>query len=661
MPKNMTHRQPAPFPEFWFGAAYYPEHWSPAEREADPDWMREARFNIVRLGEFAWDLMEPQPGVFDFSFFDEQIARLAAAGVKTIFCTPTAAVPRWLLEPEMLRVEADGRVMQHGSRQHMCTTNAKFRSLSRRITRAISDHYKNNPAVVAIQTDNEFHCHFQHCFCESCQLEFQNWLRARYGSIDKLNQAWGTAFWTQTYHDFTGIELPRELAPTWHNPGAMLDQSRFYADMVARFQREQIDILRAANPAWIILHNGLMRVVDYRGQFGKDLDVLGYDTYPHFTYDASKRPVHHAFTLARTRAACGNFIVPEHQASFGGQPGYVHSTPEPGEMRCHTYRSIAHGADSLLYFRWRSCRFGAEEYWGGLIDHDNIRRRRYREAAQVGAELKKLSPALCGTEVRCDIGIAGQDLWVDEIHRIYSMGYPSPDAVAKEIFSFHYRRHQAVGLVHPEDDLSCLKLYYLPHWEWVAEKAAANLDSFVRNGGTLVIGARSGIRTCDNQIIGETFPGILTDLAGCTVEEYGKLNGDDPHSEHFLEWNGTTIQAAWHYELLKPAAAEVVARWQSRYLAGEPAVTVNRVGAGLVYYVGTYLTADIINRLPAVEPIEPDLPETVEVVERRAPGKRLLFVLNSGEQPVEIDLPGEVLVGPAERTLVPYGVKVTRL
>ncbi len=660
---ELTHRYTGAFDRFLFGAAYYPEHWSVEVRAGDPEKMRAAGFNVVRLGEFAWDRMEPQPGVFDFRFFDAEIARLKKAGIDTIFCTPTASPPRWLLEPEMLRVNADGVVMQHGSRQHACTTNAKFRALSRRITHAVAEHFKNTPAVIAFQTDNEFHCHFQHCYCPSCQEEFRTWLAVQYDSIDALNEAWGCAFWAQTYHSFAEIELPRDQAPTWPNPGAMLDMRRFHAAMVTRFQREQVEILRAANPAWLLFHNGLMGVVDYRSDFTLDLDAIGFDTYPGFVYNATERPFRHAYTLDRARSIAGNFIIPEHQSGYGGQPGYVHSTPEPGEVRQQTFRSIARGADSLLYFRWRSCRFGAEEYWGGILDHDNVPRRRYREIKQVGSELAFLAPLLKGTEVFCDVAIAAPDLITEEIHRIYPMGYPSPGAVAYALHTAFARKHYAVGLVDPEDDLSLLKVFYLPHWEYISPKAVKNITAFVQRGGTLLIGARSGIRTCDNRIIGAPFPGILTELAGCTVEEYGKLHENDPHSIHRLTFGGNEIPVQHHYEVLKSTGADVVARWSTRFLAGEPAVTRNRVGAGCVYYFGTYFTPEVLAPLlPSLAvPILAGLPPTAELYERRAPGRRILFLLNHGEKPLDgALLPGKTIVGAAGE-LPPYGVKITEL
>ena len=178
---HLSHKRPANFDRFWFGAAYYPEHWDAATREQDADRMAAAGFNLVRMGEFAWDRLEPEEGRYDFVLFDETIARLGARGVNTMFCTPTATPPVWLTNrhPEILGVRADGVTMQHGSRQHACVSSPLFREHSRRITRVLAEHFRENPRVVGWQTDNEFYCHFSECHCASCQVAFREFLRRR--------------------------------------------------------------------------------------------------------------------------------------------------------------------------------------------------------------------------------------------------------------------------------------------------------------------------------------------------------------------------------------------------------------------------------------------------------------------------------------------------
>lgn len=660
----LSHKRPAKLDRFWFGAAYYPEHWDAATRANDAARMAAARFNLVRMGEFAWDRLEPVPGRFDFAIFDETIAALGAHGIQTMFCTPTATPPVWLTraQPEVLRVDADGIAQEHGSRQHACHASPVFREHSRRITRALAKHFAGNPHVVAWQTDNEFHCHFSECHCASCQTAFQEFLRAKYGSIDTLNAAWGTAFWALTYRDFAEVRTPKADKPTFPNPAAQLDYFRYLSDAVTQFQHDQVAILRAAQPRWFIQHNGLFPHIDYRGQFTRDLDVLGFDSYPMFTNDPAARPAHHAYVLDRSRAWSGNFIIPEQQSGPGGQAPYFHDTPEPGELRKFTYASIAHGADSLLYFRWRTCRFGAEEYWCGILDHDNVPRRRYAEVQQVGAELTQLGPEILGTHVHIDAAVAGADLDNTEAHATLPLGLPSPDHVSNQIHRTLWQRGYAVGQVHPTDDLTGLKVYIIPHWVVFDPAWVPALEKFVRAGGTLVIGARTATRNLHNNVVPKTLPGCLRKLAGITVAEYGRINLPATRPKQLVLAGKSATADCW-YEILQPdTGTQSLAKWRGRHLTGTCAVSARPLGKGRVLYVGAYLTTPVIELLAphlGLKPLWP-VPKGVEVVRRQAAGKQLWFFLNHSDRPVKLKKlpPGKTLVGgPALPT---HGVCVVR-
>jgi beta-galactosidase len=602
--------------------------------------MRQAGFNLVRLAEFAWDRLEPQEAVFDFDFFDHAIALLGEHGVQTMLCTPTAAPPRWLTlaYPDVHRQDARGVPLQHGARQHCCHTNLAFRAHSRRITQAMADHYRDNPNVVSWQTDNEFHCHFSECHCPACQQGFQDYLSRKFGGdIDTLNRTWGTTFWAQTYTDFAQIPTPKPDRPCYDNPAHRLDYYRFLQESVAVFQHEQVAILRAANPDWQIIHNGCFRHIDYRGLFGQDLDALAYDVYPFFDPDHGRRPYSHAFNLDRIRALTGNFVIPEHQSGGGGQAGYLHDTPEPNELRRMTYTSIARGADSLLYFRWRTCRFGAEEYWRGILDHDSVPRRRYAEVSRIGQELGHVGPRILGTHVRVDIGIAMGDVDVLEGHDILSLGLPNPKDVAQQIHEHLNRNGYAVGCVHPADSLQQLKLYIVPHWAMFDPEWVPALERFVEAGGTLVVGARTGTKDMANNVVAETPPGCLTRLVGASVVEYSRQNCPEQRRLGIACGSDTVETSLW-CEVLALAEAEEWGTWTGRYLTGEPAISHRQVGKGHVYYVGTILTGDVwrfvwngISAKLDLAPLWPAAPPEVEVVVRTDGERRVWFLMNRGD------------------------------
>ncbi len=642
---GLSHRRPSAFDRFHYGVCYYPEHWDADTRARDADRMAAAGMNVVRMGEFAWSVMEPTPGSYDFSLFDETLKLLSRVGISAILCTPTATPPRRLLNefPDMVRTNATGLAFVHGSRQHASHFHEGFRRESRRITRAMAEHFDGHESVVGWQTDNEFHCGFSEDYSAAAANAFCRWCERTYGDIDTLNRTWGTAFWSQQFDTFDDVTLPKPDAPTYPNPAHAAAYFRFLSDGVSRFQRDQVEILREINPSWWITHNGVFGHLDYRGPFTADLDVLGFDTYPMFS-GPDGRAAGHAFNIDRVRASSGNFIVLEHQAGAGGQNDYMLEQPLPGEMRQQCYRSIARGADSLLFFRWRTCRFGAEQAWLGLIDHDNVGRRRFEEATTLGGELQRVGPAVLDTSVAIDAAVASAGTAATDAYLAYTLGLPSPDNMAETTHAAMLRLGLTPGCVHPADDLTGVGLYVLPHWTTFDPAWVEPLRTWVEQGGTLVVGARTASRDVDNNLTGASRPGVLSDLCGMTVSEYGRLNTGGRGMT--IRVGDTPVAAEHWYELLQPTTADVVATWLGGPFAGQAAVTRHTVGQGRVVYVGTYLTADVADALlPAmassVERLRPDrLDARVGYTRRVGQGGRVLhFFLNEGIDAVDVDLP----------------------
>ena len=376
-----------------------------------------------------------------------------------------------------------------------------------------------------------------------------------------------------------------------------------------------------------------------------------------------------ALHLDICRGFTGNYIVPEQQSGLGSQPGFCTMTPEPGEMRRMAMSSVARGTDGLLFFRWRPAHFGAEIYWMGVIDHDDKLRHRYDEAKQFATEMTALKDRILGTHVRMDVGIAGADFDNQEAHKTYPIGLPSPQDDAVLLHQYCYERGIACGFIHPEDDLSRLKVFYVPHWVIWKDVWTERLQRFAEDGGTVVIGARTGTRDENNHVIRDTPPGpSLSRLTGVTVEDFGRLAAPGAKGlfgatlrqgsmvvppDRFTEsgrrirrftFGNRELDAGHFYENLAVADdVEVLGIWSNRYAEGQPAITSRRVGKGRVLYVGTYLTPDVIDALAArilsdagVEPLVPDLPEGVEVTMREADDRRLLFVQNIRDTAVSV-------------------------
>ena len=671
---------------FLLGTPHYPEHVDESYWERDAERMAAAGFNAVRLGEFAWHIFEPRENSFDFDLFDRAIAVLGRHGIKTIMCTPTATPPRWLTYhyPEVLRIDGNGRMASHGSRQQADTTSPVYRQHSQRITRAMAEHYRDNPNVIGWQTDNELNTSSSDSYSEVTRREFQKFLEDRYSSVDALNYAWGGHFWASAYDNFDQVVVPLEHAPGFCGPGHMQDFHRFLAFSVARFQHDQIEILRATNADWFIFHNlGRLDDIDFRGDFSRDIDFAGYDIYP-FLYDEMQRNGSvgqaQALHLDICRGYSGNFVVPEQQSGFGAQPIFSTLTPEPGEMRRMAYSSVARGADGVMFFRWRPAHFGAEIYWMGIIDHDDVPRRRYDEARQFAQEINAIKDRILGTHVRMDVGIAGSDFDNQEAHRTYPMGLPSPHDESVMLHSYCYDRGIACGFIHPEDDLSRLKVLYVPHWLIWKDEWTDRIRAFAEAGGTVILSARTGSRDEHNHVIRDAAPGkSLSALAGVTVEEFGRLTPPDgdglfelggryganavrprfpaesARRQYSLRIGNQDVIAAHMYEQLNPAeGTEVLGAWSNRFLDGQAAITCRQVGNGRIIYAGTYLTEALLGTFIAgeleragVEPLLADKPEDVEVTVREADGRKLMFVLNlSHENRTVSNLPnGKMLVG----------------
>jgi len=642
LPSPRTHKTPTSLKTFLFGAPYYPEHWSEEDMKDDVQRMKDAGFNLVRMAEFAWDRLEPEEGKYNLPFFDSYIARLGEAGIRTMLCTPTATPPAWLTtgHPDVLRVAEDGRRMMHGSRQHACHSSRIFREYSRKITKAMASHFAKNPHVTGWQTDNELFCHFSECHCDNCTAAFRVFLEKKYVTIAELNRRWGTSFWALTYNSFDQILTPHSNRPTYTNPSQHLDYHLFLSSEVTDFQNEQIGILREANPAWWITHNGIMSNIDYR-EFTRELDFFGVDLYPMFHRSAS-RAADAAANLDRTRSFSGNFIIPELQSGPGGQGDYFHDTPVPGEMRLFAWQSIAHGADGILHFRWRTCRFGAEQYWCGILDHDNIPRRRYEEACREGAEFARLGPEILGSYLEPEVAVLYDSGLADLGHPPITCGLPSPNHIAKIIHRAWWEAHYNVGFVHPEDDLGGIKLIVMPSWAIVTKEVATALETFVEKGGTLVITARSGIKNSDSHVISQTPPGLLARLGGCIVEEATRVNEPDAFPNAFTI-GGVEVKQGKFSEMLQPTTGEVVAKWTNGHQSGKPAVVKNQFGRGTCIYIGTFLdeisAAQLLPHIAhaaGVNPLITGLPKGVEVTVRKTNTHKLWFLLNHSGKPGKI-------------------------
>lgn len=644
-----------------FGVCYYPEHWKKSEWSEHIRLMKEAGFNTVRMADFAWRLLEPREGEYDFSLFDEAIAQLGAAGIDVILCTPTAAPPKWLVNQyDVLQRNRYGIRENWGSRRECCANNPVYQMKSATIVEKMVQHYKDNPHVAGWQIDNEFGCHDSaKCYCEHCRRAFAGWLEKKYKTIDNLNEKWGNVFWSLTLDSFEDVILPvynscePEDAHSWsHNPSLDLEYRRFSSDSWVNFQQRQLAIIRE-HTGKPVTHNlmGHNSELDYY-KLAKELDFVSWDNYPDNQWgDSEYEYVSMAHEIMRG-VKDKNFIVAEEQSGPCGWD-VMGATPEPGQLRLWTYQAIAHGAEGMIYFRFRSLPYGMEQYWYGVLDHDGVPRRRYYEILQTGEELQRVENYIVGAENNYQALLVRDydNIWAHDIkHHTAKFSY------TKLLYDYYKANADwNISMAVSKGNYEKYQVVYMPAYNLIDEEEVKKVTEYVKNGGTLVLTFRSGTRDTCNNLYTTTMPGVFRKLAGVEVEEF-----DGIKKETYVDGIVSSKAEVW-CDILKPVSADVLATYSNRYFKGRAAITVNRFGEGWVYYVGCDLEPQAMRKLTAYIAKRAGIKTTltakgVELVDR----KNCTFLLNHNDYEVELPFYGKSLLTGKdfEGTLEPYGVEM---
>jgi beta-galactosidase len=657
-----------------FGVSYYPEQSAESRWRHDADLMAQAGLSFVRLGEFAWSTIECRRDELDFEWLDRAIAVLSDVGMEIVLGTPTATPPAWLIaeHPDILPIRSDGRVYPFGHRRHYCVSNATYHAETRRIVRALGERYGRDGRVVAWQIDNEFG---GRCFCARCAAAFRTWLQGKYGTVDTLNGAWGTAFWSQTYSDWDQIQVPSArpvpmpggFEPAAPSPAHALDYMRFNSDSYVAYQRLQLDELRAHTNA-PITHNMMsygFGEIDYH-TLGEDLDFLSWDNYP--LLQQSDGWLESALSSDSIRGLKDAPVwVMEQQTDAVGWE--VVRTPRRGQMRLHTLQQIAHGAEAICYFPWRSARFGTEQHWYGVLDHDGRPNRRLHELTELTAEVQALAPVLAGAKQRARVAIAYD--W--DARFALEIQPTNPSLAPMAAVASHYSALRQLGITvdirSPTHDLTEYDLVVAPCLYVIDEETAARLNAYVEGGGTLVVGPRAGFKDRTNAVPEHAIPAFLDELLGIRVTDIASFLDDRLLTLRGGEGHVDGAFHGWCEELALRDGTEELYVYDVGDFAGTAAITTNKRGAGLAVYVGGVATAGTLGGLyrslaASLGLTTYRLPEDVELVvlERPAPEPPLLFLLNYARERREVELPAEFADHLCEQSrtrmvaLEPFGV-----
>jgi beta-galactosidase len=602
--------------------------------------MRAAGVNLVTVGVFSWALLEPRPDQFDLDWLGEVLDLLHAGGIAVDLATPTASPPAWLglRWPDTRAVTADGVRLSHGSRNHFCPSSPVYRERALKVAGALVDRFASHPAVRMWHIGNEFG---QVCHCDQCGEQFRVWLRTRYGTIEELNRAWGTTFWSQRYDDWTEI-IPPRAAPYHVNPTQTLDYRRFGSDQLLALYTEQRDLVRTAAPGVCVTTNfmGFHHLNDY-WRWASEVDVIADDTYGDPADLDSPVRQGLAHDLMRGLAGGEPWLLMEQAAS--AVPWRGHNLPKtPGRMRLDSLRAIARGADGSCFFQWRQSAFGAERFHSALVPHAGPDTRLHRAVRAHGAELRRLDRVV-GARVAARVALVfdWSSWWAAE-----EPARPSDRLrVMDQIIAYYrplWRAGIAVDVVHPGGDLSGYDLVVAPQLFLVDDHDAHNLRGVVERGGVLVLGPFSGVADADAHIRLGRFPVPFADLVGGSGEEYCPLpDAGIPVRSGTL---GDFTATVWG-ERLRLDDGEAVATFTGD-LDGSPAVLRKRApSGGEAWYVATVPPAPVLDQIVAraaasagvVGEFGPGpLPDGVEAVRRGD----VLFLLNAAAEERTVALAG---------------------
>ncbi len=637
------------------GVCYYPEHWAEEMWADDLRRMRECGIEVIRIAEFAWNKFEPEEGVYTFDFFDRFMEYVDRAHMKVIFCTPTATPPVWLSEkyPEILNADIDGHLYYHGTRRHYNLNSKVYREFCQKIIDKLAGHYCGHSAIIGWQLDNEINCEMDVYYSESDHQAFREYLQKKYDNLENLNDKMGTVFWNQTYTNWQQVHLTRRTNTYGQtNPHMQLEEKRFISESAVEFFRLQADVIRKyLREGQFITTNGLFRHIDYHRLVGDVLDFITFDNYPAFAFEPFIIPEetnglndrNSSFNLTRTRSISRHFGIMEQQTGAGGwNCRMLQPMPKPGQIRLWTMQAVAHGADFISYFRWRTCTFGTEIYWHGLNDYSNVENRRVREVKQTTKDLEKIKD-ITRADFYADVSIlmdydndwdGENDIW-----------HGDADIMSKDSwFCALQKKHIPFDFTYINDMTSVEKLNkyrYLiyPHATILTNKRANILKEYIAEGGVVIFGCRTGYKDITGKCYQMEMPGYVAELCGCIVEDYTPLSQFD--DKEVIVWQddekvGNEASAPMFNDVLKVTSGEVMAVFKNNYYDSKPAVVRKRIGMGWGYYVGTVFAEDtaklLIDRLGIEMPYNLDeifeIPEEIEFTLRVFQETKYVFLLN---------------------------------
>ena len=659
-----------------YGGDYNPEQWPEEIWHDDVRLMREAGVTMVSLGIFAWSRIQPAEGVFDFEWLDTVIDLLHDNGIAVDLATATASPPPWATAayPQMLPRDENGAIYWPGSRQQFAPSSPDYRRLAAELVTAIVNRYAQHPAVVLWHVNNEYGCHVNYDYSDNAAVAFRAWLVAKYETIDTLNVAWGTDFWSQRYTAFDEIVPPRK-APYSRNPAGELDFKRFTSDTLLELYLMEKRIIREAGATQPVTTNfmGAFPPADY-WRWAREMDVITDDCYPDPNDPESFRAAAFARDLMRSLKPDTPWLLME-QATNALNWRPTNAPKAPGQMAALSMQAIARGADGIMFFQWRQSRAGSEKFHSAMLPQAGTRTRTWREVVEFGAELAELPKLPAGSrDAHVAIVFDWQNWW--------ALGNPDHPvvldylALVQRWYSAIHRQHVQVDLVQPTSDLTGYRVVIAPQLYLLTTEGADNLLAFANAGGHLLVTAFSDLVDENDAFRDGGYLTQLRSALGIWLEDFGALvppgggaargwsAGDASTAapeasgpgQVFAPLNGAVgpVTGTLLAEEIHLDGATSLGDFVGGRLDGRPAFTVNQVGRGRAYYLATIPDATGCAGVAAyvfdaagIEPVAVGLPPTVEAVRRGD----VVTLINHDTSPVTL---------PDGATLEPFGYVMLR-
>lgn len=627
-------------PFLWHGGDYNPEQWSRDVWQEDFRLMKEAGVTVATVGVFSWVTLQPSEHEFHFEWLDDVINGLWENGIHVVLATPSAAQPAWMSEayPEILRANPSGIRNEQGGRVNYCPNSPDYRRFSGDMARRLAERYQNHPAIVLWHISNEYN---DWCYCDTCAEAFREWLKAKYTTLDALNHAWWTVFWSHTYTDWSQIKPPRTGSEQLTH-GLNVDYFRFMTESNIACYNNERDIIRQFTPNIPITTNmmGSYKPLDYR-RWANEVDVISWDCYPQPNQSAGEIAFMHD-TMRGLKDGQPFLLLEQTPSSQNWQA--VNALKRPGVMRLWSYLAVAHGADSVMYFQWRRGRGGCEKFHGAIIEHaGRTDTRVFREVSELGAELQKLGDKIVGASSDARVGIVFD--W-DNWHAIDNAIGPVRDKRYYETVSKHYQpfyeRNVAVDVLFHDSDFSQYDIIVVPMLYMVKPGFKEAIEAFVQGGGSLVCTYFSGVVDETDLAFENGYPGPLSKVLGIWVEEIDALYEGQTNS--IMMNDGSGIYQCGHLaDLLHTEGAQTLATYGSDFYKGMPVLTKNQFGKGAAYYIASdpempFLETFYGQLIDQYGLCSWESPSGVEVTQRFKDGKAITFIMNHNPTDASIEL-----------------------